>query len=125
MAHPDYNALTKKLLLAQGLKVGKVESFNIFAGTHGHRNDLFGFIDYIAINPTHPAIIGVQSTSHAQKGPHLKKITIQRRQEALDWLAAGGLIWLITWKKKPNGRWEPTTTHVTKDLFPTTTVDFL
>lgn len=85
-----------------------VERFNFHAK---RRIDLFGIIDIVAINLGQ--IVGVQSTSYAQRKSHLNKIYGDELENTKAWLAAGCHLWLISWKKqkiKPGGvafRYEP------------------
>lgn len=63
------------------------------------KNDLFGVIDLVAIKPG--LILGVQSTTKGQVGPHLKKILAEPR--ALMWLRAGAELWVHGWYKEVRG----------------------
>jgi hypothetical protein len=63
---------TIKALKEQGHICGIVEKFNRFVGPHGIRQDLFGFIDIISIDPI-DGIIGIQSCGQDFSG-HVKKI---------------------------------------------------
>ena len=87
---------TLKHLKDQGYTTGKTEQWNKFAGPHGIRQDLFGFIDYIAMDGKH--VVGVQScgTSYAE---HERKIIEDCREKAVLWLRSGGQIMLIGWRK--------------------------
>lgn len=76
---------------------GIVERFNRFAGPHGKRQDLFGFIDIIALD-REQGIIGVQSTGQDFAG-HVRKILEERSEEAVEWLKCGGRIELWGWRK--------------------------
>lgn len=92
-----------------------VEKFNAFAGPHGQREDLFGFIDILAIGQG-KGIIGVQACG-SDWGSHVKKITEERGHIVTLWLRAGGKATLIGWRKlkvvKKDGtkgkaeRWQP------------------
>jgi hypothetical protein len=64
---------TLKLLREQGRVCGIVERFNYHGGEHGVRQDLFGFLDIVCIDPD-LGIIGVQSCGQAFS-EHVKKIT--------------------------------------------------
>jgi hypothetical protein len=85
---------TLRLLRQQGHIVGTVERFNSFIGPHGIRQDLFGFLDLIAIRPD--GIIGVQSCGQAFS-EHDKKIL--ENEIAPEWIKFAG-IELIGWSKK-------------------------
>lgn len=84
----------------QGMFCGIVERFLAHAGPFGKREDLFGFIDIIALDPATPGagVIGVQSCGQAFS-EHYLKITQECGDEALAWLRAGGRITLIGWRK--------------------------
>lgn len=75
--------LTLKELRARGLKCGMVERFIKHKGSFGQRKDLFNIIDIIAIDKNNT--IGVQSCGQSFSA-HLKKMTIEHRQDALEWL---------------------------------------
>jgi hypothetical protein len=103
---------TIRELKNQGRKCGIVERFNSFVGPHGIRQDLFGIIDIIALDPER-GVIGVQACGQDFSG-HYKKITIDRAQETIDWLMTpGAVLELWGWRKvklKRGGkamRWKP------------------
>lgn len=85
-----------------------VERFNPYVGKFGIRQDLFGFIDIIAIKPI--GICGIQSCGQAFKAHDDK---IRKAEEALEWLKAGGSIELYGWRKVKKTRggklmiWQP------------------
>lgn len=109
---------TTKYLKEQGRIVGKVESFNPYAGPFGQRKDLFGFIDLITIDPT-KGIVAVQSFGEAWSS-HVKKLQEERNEEMYEWLRHAKLE-LIGWRKvlvKRGGkakRWFPRIGDVTLD----------
>lgn len=103
---------TLKALREQGLVCGIVERFNPYAGPHGIRQDLFGCIDIIALDPER-GVIGVQSCGQSFS-EHKKKLLIERNQEVRDWLITPGTsLELWGWRKvklKRGGkamRWKP------------------
>lgn len=103
---------TIRHLRNQGRRCAIVEKFNAFVGPHGVRQDLFGIIDVIALDPEH-GVVGVQSCGN-QFSEHYKKITEDRAQEAIDWLCTPGTrLELWAWRKvkvKRGGkamRWSP------------------
>jgi hypothetical protein len=76
----------------------------------GRRIDLFGFIDGISL--THDSIIGWQATSGSNLSSRITKIKYECREQAVEWLRAGGKIELWGWRKlSPLGtkvvRWKP------------------
>lgn len=103
---------TLHALKNQGRKCGVVERFNAFVGPHGIRQDLFGIIDIIALDPER-GVVGIQSTGQAFAA-HERTILEERRQDTLDWLSTPGTsLELWGWRKvkvKRGGkamRWEP------------------
>ncbi len=111
-SHANYDALTTKHLRALGYRLHKLEHFNVFGGQRGIRQDMWGFGDYLAVLRNPPTLLAVQSTSHKQKSPHLKKICTTCREAALDWLAVGRIV-LLTWRKSPANRWVPDWLEIT------------
>jgi hypothetical protein len=66
--------------------------------SHGIRQDLFGIIDVLALDPQR-GVVGVQSTGNDFAG-HLRKLTEERPQECLDWLSTPGTtLELWAWRK--------------------------
>lgn len=108
---------TLRELRNQGRICGIVERFNQHAGPFGIRQDLFGFIDIIALDPER-GIIGVQSCGQAFS-EHYRKITEERYQECFEWLRCGGKVELWGWRKvklKRGGkamRWSPRVVEIT------------
>jgi hypothetical protein len=103
---------TIRELKNQGRKCGIVERFNSFVGPHGIRQDLFGIIDIIALDPER-GVVGVQACGQDFSG-HFKKITIDRAEQTIDWLMTpGAVLELWGWRKvklKRGGkamRWKP------------------
>ncbi len=77
-----------------GYLVGKTEFHNMFSH---QKNDLFGFIDLVAIHPVR-GIVGVQATTGNHHGERRNKILAL--PAALAWIAAGGIIEIITFAKR-------------------------
>lgn len=75
---------TLKAMREQGRICGVVERFNIYAGKYGTKQDLFYFIDIIAIDPV-DGIIGIQSCGQAFS-EHVKKMTEERNEAMFEWL---------------------------------------
>lgn len=89
---------TQSWLREHGYLVGNVEQF-IHPTKHaavGHRRDLFGCIDMIAIKPG--VVLAVQSTGTDFAG-HMKKLTGPRRDQVKAWLETGQPFLLIGWRK--------------------------
>lgn len=88
-----------------------VERWNQWAKV---RQDLFGFIDIVAMKDGH--IVGIQATSASNTSARIKKIL--GLCTALNWIRAGGEILVVGWKKKAGSRsWEPTIREITLDDF--------
>ena len=103
---------TIRELKNRGYVCAVVEKWNAFAGPHGIRQDLFGIIDVLALDPER-GVIGVQCCSGGM-ADHIKKITEERIQETTDWLETPGTgleIW--SWRKLKKKRggvamvWKP------------------
>lgn len=67
-----------------GRLCGIVERFNPHAGPFGIRQDLFGFIDIICIDPVE-GIVAIQSCGQDISG-HVKKLTEERNENMFEWL---------------------------------------
>jgi len=103
---------TLRALRDRGLKCAIVEKFNQYAGSFGRREDLFGIIDIIALDPQ-KGIIGIQSCG-SDFNKHKKKILEEKYQETYDWLNTPGTsLELWSWRKvkaKRGGKamiWKP------------------
>lgn len=103
---------TLQALKAQGRKCGIVERFNAHVGQHGIRQDLFGIIDIIALDPAE-GVVGVQTTGQDFAG-HYKKLTVEMAEATADWLQTPGTkLELWGWRKvkvKRGGKamvWQP------------------
>ena len=94
MARTSSAQRTIRALKQQGYLCGMVERFNPHAGPFGIRQDLFGFIDLIAIKPI--GICAVQACGSDFKAHDIK---IRDIEEAHEWLKAGGSIELWGWRK--------------------------
>lgn len=112
---------TLRTLRQEGRVCGIVERFNPYAGPHGKRQDLFGFIDLISLDPVR-GIVAVQSCG-SDFSEHKRKILEERAQEATEWLQGGGKIEIWGWRKvklKRGGkamRWAPRVEEITLDAF--------
>src|SRR5262245_35398555 len=96
------SARSTKLLTAAGYRVGTVERF-VGYPPPGHRLDLFGFVDLIAIRPGET--LAIQTCSATD---HSKRVAKIYAAPALaDCLAAGWRVEVHSWRKfKRTGRWE-------------------
>lgn len=86
---------TLELMRNNGLMAAVVEKYNHYSG---HREDLFGFLDVIALSDKE-GIIGVQACGGSDWSSHLAKLTHERAIPVRYWLDAGGRLFLIGWRK--------------------------
>jgi hypothetical protein len=111
---------TLRELRKMGRTCGIVERFNQYAGPHGVRQDLFGFIDLIALDPI-KGIVGVQSCGQSHSA-HKKKILGECRDKAVEWVKCGGTIELWSWTKRVSKRgsklmrWTPRVEEITLEM---------
>lgn len=101
------------LLRKQGYRVAITEHWNSFVK---RRQDLFGFIDLMAIgNP----MLAIQTTSGTNVSARVAKI--QESDAAREWIEAGHRIIVHGWAKRgPRGavkRWECREVEITADMF--------
>jgi hypothetical protein len=83
-----------KYLRDQGYTPWIVEKYNSFARI---RQDLYGFIDIVAIRKDLPGVLGIQTTSGSNVSAHLLKI--KENPHFLTWRAAGNLVHVHGWRK--------------------------
>ena len=113
MTSPGQRTLQR--LRKDGYMVAVVEKWNAHARI---RQDLYGFIDVLACHPEH-GFLAVQACSGTDTARRLKKIKEERRENAINFLKAGGRIEVWGWRKlkvKRGGkavRWEPAIKTVT------------
>ena len=88
---------TLRELRQRGCICGIVERFNSFVGKFGIRQDLFGFIDLIALDPD-KGIVGVQCCARSGHVAHRTKIL--ENENAPEWIKAGGTIEIWSWGKQ-------------------------
>lgn len=105
-----------KFLREQGYTTYITERWNSFAKI---RQDLFGFIDLVAIKDGFP-IAGIQTTSGSNISARIAKIL--ELEAARVWLRAGGAIYVHGWKKlKPRGvkvaKWHCDVRQITLETF--------
>ena len=75
---------TLRAMREQGRLCGIVERFLHMVGPHGKRQDLFGFIDIVAIDPV-DGIIGIQSCGQ-DFSDHIHKMMEERNEQMFEWL---------------------------------------
>ena len=89
---------TIRELRNQGYRCAIVEKWNPHVGAHGIRQDLFGIIDVIALDPER-GVIGVQCCGSDFSG-HFRKMAEEKYQESVDWLSTPGAhLELWGWRK--------------------------
>lgn len=90
-----------KVLRKEGYIVGKTEHWNSFVPPHGIRQDLFGFIDALALPYPLPGwtfpITAVQCVN-THLPEHITKI--QQNEAAQRWLALGQRIVIHHWRQR-------------------------
>lgn len=111
---------TIRALREMGRVCGTVERFNPHVGPHGIRQDLFGFIDIIALDPDR-GVVAIQSTGQAF-AEHYRKLTQERNENVFEWLKTPGTsLELWGWRKvklKRGGkavRWQPRIRQITME----------
>jgi len=114
---------TIRALREQGARCAVVEKWNQYGGGgHGIRQDLFGIIDILALDPS--GVLGIQCCAGSGFSSHIEKLTVEHAQESIDWLSTPGTrlqIW--AWRKlkvKRGGkamRWTPRIHEITMDDF--------
>jgi hypothetical protein len=88
---------TMRALREQGARCSVVEHFNPHVGEHGVRQDLFGILDIIALDPS--GVLGIQACGSDFK-KHFDKLTVEHNQETLDWLSTPGTkLYIYSWRK--------------------------
>lgn len=90
---------TMKYLRGIGYEAQVVERWNPFAGI---RQDLFGWIDVVAVAGDIPGALGVQTTTAHNMTARLHKALGNKALVA--WIKAGGRLVIHGWKKVKN-RW--------------------
>jgi hypothetical protein len=89
---------TVRELRNQGMVCAITEKFNPHVGPHGVRQDLFGIIDVLALDPQR-GVVGVQSCT-TQFLEHYRTLTVEKAQATFDWLRTPGTVLEIwAWRK--------------------------
>ncbi len=86
---------TCAFLRAAGHTVGITEKWNSFVK---RRQDLFNFIDLVAMHPDNNGILAIQTTTGAHHGERRAKIL--ELAAARLWLQTGNRIWVLSWTVK-------------------------
>jgi hypothetical protein len=93
---PTQRSLAK--LRADGWNAEVVERFNPHAGPHGIRQDLFGFIDVVALGDT---ILAVQATSTGVAARKAKILALEAETGIPGrWVRSGGRLEVWGWAKR-------------------------
>lgn len=113
---------TMRHLRERGNICAVVEKWNQHAGPFGIRQDLFGIVDILVLDPER-GFIGVQAcgTDYAK---HLRKLTEECSQACIDWLSTpGGKLEIWSWRKVKLARggkamrWQPRIREITMEDF--------
>lgn len=75
------------------------------------RQDLFGWIDVVAVDPKTPGILGVQTTTTSNQAARLAKA--RSNGALIAWLLSGGRLMVHGWRKNTSNRWVLTERPVT------------
>jgi len=110
---------TMRALREQGSICEKVERWNPYGGAgHGIRQDLLGIIDILVLDPER-GVVGIQACGQSTAS-HIRKLTIEKSQESIDWLSTPGTsleIWCWRQIKLKRGgkamRWQAKVTPIT------------
>lgn len=93
MTSPTQRSL--KYMRDQGCIAAVVEKYNQYAKV---RQDLFGFIDVVAVMPGQRGVIGIQTTTASNAASRMLKVLSEPR--ALAWVQAGNSIQIHGWAKR-------------------------
>ena len=109
---------TIRLLKDSGIICAIVEKFNSHVGPHGIRQDLFGIIDILALDPVR-GVVGIQCCTTSFK-KHIDKIIEEKAQNTIEWLKTPGTkLEIYGWRKvkmKRGGKaviWQPRIAEIT------------
>ncbi len=115
---------TIKLLREQGVQCGVVERWLAHVprpdGGKGVRQDLFGIIDIIALDPAR-GVVGIQACGGSGFASHRRTLLGARRSNTELWLRCHGHLDLYAWRKvkvKRGGKamvWSPKIETITLD----------
>jgi hypothetical protein len=116
----SYTQRTLRECRNRGYICAIAEKWNAYAGPFGQHEDLFGFIDIVALVPVR-GILAIQSTGPHGHADHRKKIL--ENDTAIEWLRCGGHVELWSWRKLKRKRggelrvWTPRIEPITIDMF--------
>jgi len=119
--HTTPTQRTMRHLREQGNICAVVEKWNQHVGEFGIRQDLFGIVDILVLDPER-GFVGVQCCVGSGYSAHLKKLTQECAQASIDWLSTpGGKLEIWAWSKrklKRGGvavRWTPRVKEITME----------
>jgi len=103
---------TMRYLREQGNICAVVEKWNAYVGEHGIRQDLFGIVDILVLDPER-GFVGIQACGQSFAA-HRTKLREENSQACIDWLSTpGGHLEIWGWRRikvKRGGkavRWSP------------------
>ena len=105
---PTQRTLTR--LRREGYFAQVVERFNAHAKV---RQDLFGFVDVVAVHPSAGRVLLVQATSHPNVSARVRKIVGERAAEARACLDYGLVVEVWGWRKVGR-RWTATVRQIAR-----------
>lgn len=94
----------------EGYEVGIVERYIPFPKPWGHRVDLFGLFDAVAVRNSVPGILGIQACRDADIAAHIGKTKLEEQARVLAvWKAAGNraVIWGWAFKIRRDAEGKP------------------
>lgn len=97
-APPSPTARTLAWCRRQGWTAAVVEKWNPHAEI---RQDLFGCIDVVALQPGQTGVLGVQATTATNVSHRLAKMVAEPRARV--WLECGNRLLLVGWAKQGSG----------------------
>lgn len=98
MARISPTQRTLKHLRDMGLIAQITERWNVFAR---RRQDLFGFVDVLALDTRNATILGIQTTSGVNVAHRIKKILASKNLRPF--VLAGGAVEVWGWRKTKGG----------------------
>jgi hypothetical protein len=88
-----------RCLRHEGATCAVVEKWNPHVGPVGIRQDLFGFVDVLVLDPGR-GFVGVQCCARSGHAAHRRKILEDCTEMAMEWLRCGGKIEIWSWGKQ-------------------------
>lgn len=115
---------TMQYLRRQGCNCAVVEKWNQHVGEHGIRQDLFGIVDILVLEPGEDGgFLGIQACGQSF-AEHKRKLIEECAEACLNWLnTRGGKLQIWSWRKVKKERggklmlWQPRIYEITKKDF--------